>query len=178
MTATRAPSAGYVHGVETIGTFDDVVALAREYAPLYVRFSEGPAHDAQETSIDYEADVSLPGLAVSSLTPEPWWTRPDEDWVARRLCKYLDLQETDSDRRPWLLTGVVVGNGTDHEPLIGAVEPMGWVGPQAIEEAQRIYRERFSTVHEPDSPRRETGPAHGVSDNVTPDVPDHPRRSA
>jgi hypothetical protein len=126
------------------------------HAPLYVRFSDGPAADAEETSLDFEAKVTLPGLSVCSLTPEPWWTRPDEDWVARRLCKYLDLQEESTHRRPWLLTGVVVGFGTDHEPLIGAAEPVGWVGADAIETAKDIYRTRFHGVSDPVPADRET----------------------
>lgn len=137
--------------VETIDTFDELVEIARLRAPVYIRFSAGPGPDAEKASRDVEADVSLPGLPVASLSPEPWWTRPDEDWVARRLCKYLDLQQQaeppegqqEGDRRPWLLAGVLVGSGTDHEPLVGAVEAIGWVGHEAIEAAEAVYRSRF-----------------------------------
>ena len=150
---------GYGTSVEMIANFDEVVELARMRAPLYVRYSAGPARDAETPSHDVEADVALPGIPVASLTPEPWWTRPDEDWVARRLCSYLDLLEQDgngADRRPWLLTGVVVGYGTEHEPLIGAVEPLGWVGPDALESAKELYRTRFHGVEDPAGHRRES----------------------
>ncbi|GAA6527643.1 DUF6098 family protein [Intrasporangium sp. DVR] len=145
--------------METIDTFDEVVELARLRAPLYVRLSAGPGPDSEQPSRDVEADVALPGLPVASLTPEPWWTRPDEDWVARRLCTYLDLMGqagSTEGHRPWLLTGVIVGSGADHEPLVAATEPVGWVGPEAIETATEIYRARFHGVGDPTSPRRET----------------------
>jgi hypothetical protein len=145
--------------VEIIAKFEEVVELARMGAPLYVRYSGGPARDAEAPSHDVEADVALPGIPAASLSPEPWWTRPDEDWVARRLCTYLDPLEQDgngADRRPWLLTGVVVGYGTDHEPLIGAVEPIGWVGPEVLEEAKELYRTRFHGVDDPAGHRRKS----------------------
>ncbi len=145
--------------MEIIANFDEVVELARMRAPLYVRYSAGPARDAQTPSHDVEADVALPGIPAASLTPTQWWTRPDEDWVARRLCTYLDPLEQDgngADRRPWLLTGVVVGYGPDHEPLIGAVEPLGWVGPEVLETAKELYRTRFHGVDDPSGHRRES----------------------
>ncbi|ADU47000.1 hypothetical protein Intca_0452 [Intrasporangium calvum DSM 43043] len=141
-----AAPAGYKENVDTIATFDEVVELARLRAPLYVRHSAGPGPDAEHPALDIEAEVALPGLPASGLTPEPWWTRPDEDWVARRLCSCLDHVEQrgpDSDERLWLLTGVVVGSGPSHEPLIGAVEALGWVGPEALETAAEVYRTRF-----------------------------------
>lgn len=141
--------------METVESFDGVVDLATFHGPLYVRYSRGPAADAVEASEDAEAGVTMPGLSVTSLTPEPWWSRPPEDWVARRLCKYLDLQKDAPDRRPWLLTGVVVGFGTDHEPLIGAAQPCGWVSDEAVATAQQLYRERFD-VGDTTSRERET----------------------
>lgn len=142
---------GYGGEVETIETFDEVVELARLRAPLYIRYSAGPGEDAEHASVDVEADVALPGLPATSLTPEPWWTRPEEDWVARRLCTALEFIEPDradpdggsAERRLWLLSGVVVGSGPHHEPLIGAPEPVGWVGQGAVDAAKELYRTRF-----------------------------------
>ena len=95
-----------------IRDFDELVALVRETEPpLYLRYSKGPEHDASAgPSRDYEADVELPGLSVTNLSPEPWWTRPVEDWVARRICKYLELGQ-EEDRFAWLLTGAERGRG-------------------------------------------------------------------
>ena len=52
--------------------------------------------------------------------------------------------------------GVVVGYGPNHEPLIGAVEPLGWVGPEVLETAKELYRTRFHGVDDPSGRRRES----------------------
>jgi hypothetical protein len=45
-----------------------------------------------------------------------------------RVYKYLDLADDAPDRRPWTLTGEVVGNGAVHEPLAPACDRSpGWV---------------------------------------------------
>jgi len=143
-------------GMPTIDDFDELVAQAVAGPALYVRFSGGRTADAGGTSRDTEANVEMPGLSVCLLSPEPWWTRSAEDWVARRLCKYLDLQATSGQRRGWLLHGSECARGTDHEPLVRDVEPVGWVGDRAIDRAQQVYAERFF-VAPGSSPDRETG---------------------
>jgi hypothetical protein len=66
-----------------------------------------------------------------------------EDWVARRLCKYSELGE-EAQRFAWVLAGRVVGNGPDHEPLVDAVRPMACVSTVALDQAKRLYQERFA----------------------------------
>src|SRR5919197_2773194 len=105
--------------MHTIDDLAELVALVESQPNVYVRYSSGPGEDASSASRDYEADVDMPGLSATPLCPEPWWTRPSADWVARRVCKYLDLADGKPDRRPWVLTGEVVGYGPDHEPLLG-----------------------------------------------------------
>jgi hypothetical protein len=91
-----------------------IVALVERHGALYLRYSRGPASDAKDGhSRDYESGLELPGLSVTVVSPEPWWTRPVEEWVARRICKYDELD--DEERYPWLLTGELVGFGPDHE---------------------------------------------------------------
>jgi hypothetical protein len=80
---------------------------------------------------------------VTTLRPEPWWTREPIDWVARRVCKYLDLAQDDQRRRAWILTGTVAGYGPDHEPLISDAEPIAWLSEDLIEQAHQRYHERF-----------------------------------
>jgi hypothetical protein len=109
---------------------------------LYLRYSKGPTSDAKEgRSRDYESGLELPGLSVTVVSPEPWWTRPVEEWVARRICKYDELD--DEARYPWLLTGQAVGFGPDHEPLLQKARAVARVGPGALHEARRVYEERF-----------------------------------
>lgn len=125
-----------------IDDFDALVELVADYDQVFVRYSHGPDKDASR-SVDYEAGAEMPGLSVTNLTPEPWWPRPWADWIARRVCKYARLSDSEPDRRPWALLGRVVGNGPDHEPLVTDVRPLGWIGPRALREAERRYRDRF-----------------------------------
>jgi hypothetical protein len=123
-------------------TLAEVVELVAEHPTLFLRYSGGPSADRTRPSRDYEADLDLPGLSVTVVSPEPWWSRPLQDWVARRLCKYAELA-SEPDRFPWLLTGRVVGNGPDHEPLVDQTRPVARVSAQAMEEAVRLYHDRF-----------------------------------
>ena len=127
-----------------IRDFDELVALVRaSEPPLYLRYSKGPDHDVSGgPSRDYEAGVDLPGLSVTNISPEPWWSRPVEDWVARRICKYLELGQ-EEDRYAWLLTGTEKGRGPDHEPVVELVEAIGRLDDRVVEEARRVYEARF-----------------------------------
>lgn len=129
--------------MRTVDELDELTGLVCDHPELYVRYSHGPEHDASRPSRDYESGLDMPGLSVTPLRPESWWTRPAADWVARRICKYLDLARNEPDRRPWLLSGEIVGHGPDHEPLVASVTPVAWVGDAAVEQARRRYHERF-----------------------------------
>lgn len=127
-------------------TIDDLAELTRfvmSGAAHYIRYSMGPEQDAARPSRDYEADVELPGLPAASLAPEPWWPGPAIDWIARRVCMYLDIADKAADRRAWVLRGRVAGAGTDHEPLVTDVVPVAWLSGRLIEQARRRYHERF-----------------------------------
>ncbi len=87
----------------------------------------------------------MPGLSVATIVPEAWWTRPAEEWIARRLCQYEWLAD-EQDRFPWLLTGSVVGSGPDHEPLVADVEPVARVGRQALISARELYFAKFDVA--------------------------------
>ncbi|MDQ4085722.1 MAG: DUF6098 family protein [Actinomycetota bacterium] len=130
-----------------IDDFDELVRLVTEREHLYVRYSKGPAHDGDGPSHDYESGVDMPGLSVTPIAPEPWWPRPAEDWIARRLCKYEELGQ-EQDRFPWLLFGHVAGYGPDHEPLLVDVEPVARVGPKALSRARQLYDERFTVAQD------------------------------
>lgn len=126
----------------TVEDLTAIVELIERHGVLFLRYSKGPASDAKEgRSRDYESGLELPGLSVTVVSPEPWWTRPVEEWVARRICKYDELD--DEERYSWLLTGQPVGFGPDHEPLLQKARPVARVGSGALHEARRIYEERF-----------------------------------
>jgi hypothetical protein len=122
----------------------DIAEVVQAHGTVFLRYSRGPEEDLSGGhSRDYEADVDLPGLSVTVVSPEPWWSRPVEEWVARRLCQYAELGNAEG-RFPWLLTARVVGNGPDHEPLVDQVCPIARVAGTAVDEAVRVYRARFA----------------------------------
>jgi hypothetical protein len=127
--------------LDVVDDLDSVVELAEAHEDLFLRYSRGPEADRDRVSRDYEAGIDMPGLSVTPIRPEPWWTRPAREWVARRICKYRELNE--ADRFPWLLTGQVVGAGPDHEPLVDHVHAVARVGDEALREAKQCYQEAF-----------------------------------
>ncbi|MGW5289683.1 DUF6098 family protein [Rhodococcus pyridinivorans] len=128
--------------IPLITSLDQLADLATDPL-LYLRYSKGPAADAEDgPSRDYEANVTLPGLSATTLSPEPWWRRPVKDWVARRVCKYSELAE-EGGRFAWLLTGRMVGRGPDHEPLLVDVRPHARLSKGVLDEAKRWYEEYF-----------------------------------
>lgn len=131
-------------------TLDELEALVGDAGPIYVRYSEGPERDAHERSVDYESGLPLPGLSVNPLRPEAWWTRPVRDWLARQICQYRELQDEDGDRIAWVLTGRETGRGPDCEPLLADVAPMARLTPALVEEASRVYAERFDVGRGPE----------------------------
>jgi hypothetical protein len=129
--------------LDIIDRLADLVALLSPARPLYVRYSDGPTSDLMAPSVDYESGLTLPGLSVTVLDPPAWWSRPVEDWVARRVCKYAELLHGGGERRPWVLHAEVVGIGPDHEPLVAAAEPIAWIGETALAQSLRRYQQRF-----------------------------------
>lgn len=127
----------------------ELAGLLRPERPLYVRYSKGFEHDSQESSRDGESGLELPGLSANPLDPEPWWTRPVQDWLARQLCQYQHLRETDPERHAWILAGRCIGRGPDCEPLLTEVEHIADVSAILLKEAQERYDERFHAGRQP-----------------------------
>lgn len=116
---------------------------------VFVRFSKGPADDRDRRSNDYESGLEMSGLSVNRLQPEPWWTRPVDEWLARQLCNYVHLQEqSDDPRRPWILEGEIVAHGPDNEPLVAGFRPLAWLTRSLVEEAKTVYQERFDVAED------------------------------
>jgi hypothetical protein len=136
--------------VETVETFDDLVALLDRPEPVYVRYSYGPDADEDEASEDGESGLELPGLSVNPLNPEDWWTRPVEDWLARQLAQYLHLAEQNPGRFAWVLSGTMVGRGPDCEPLLCDVKPIARLTEPLLRQAVDRYHERFDVGETPE----------------------------
>jgi hypothetical protein len=121
----------------------ELAELVRMSSGMFVRFSAGPIADLAERSVDYESGLPLPGLSVNRLNPEPWWTRPEEDWLARQVCQYRHLTSRSSTHRGSVLIGTIVGRGPDDEPLIADFTPVAWLDQELIVEADARYAEVF-----------------------------------
>lgn len=134
----------------TLDTMYELESAMRRYPDLYIRYSEGPVADARGGSIDTESGLELPGLSVNPLQPERWWHRPIADWLARQLCQYRHLEQRDSDRYAWVLTGRTVARGPDCEPLITAVVPVARLSGELLSEAEERYRAHFDAGHGPE----------------------------
>jgi hypothetical protein len=131
-------------GLPVVHTLAEVAEVVRRRPGVCVRFSRGPRADGDEASVDYESGLELPGLSVNPLSPEPWWERPLQDWLARQLCQYAHLlDDADDERVAWLLTGEEVARGPDNEPLLADVVPVALLHRSALDEAQARYRARF-----------------------------------
>lgn len=117
----------------------ELTGLVERHRALYVRWSRGPGVDLAATaSIDELTGVVMPGLSANPLDIEDWWEdRSVELWVARRLYDYAHLpREKGRGVRPWVLTGRETGRGPDNEPLVTHVEPLCWIAPEVIEQAE------------------------------------------
>lgn len=132
-----------------IDSLEELAAIVHR-GRFFVRYSEGPDSDAGAGSIDTESGIPLPGLSVNPLTPESWWTRPLEDWLARQVCQYRELSEKNPDRFAWVLTGREVGRGPDCEPLLVEVSPLARLSRTLLDEAEQVYRSRFHAGRGPE----------------------------
>jgi hypothetical protein len=131
--------------VEDLGELE---RLVRANVGLCVRYSQGYEADSGSGSTDTESGLLLPGLSVNPLTPEEWWARPLRDWLARQICQYKHLTEKE-DRHAWILTGNCVGRGPDCEPLLMDIRPLGRLSDALLEEAERVYEDRFNARQGP-----------------------------
>lgn len=129
-------------GMPTLHRLEELIDLLEHDTRVYLRYSPGPEADAAHSSKDHESGLLMPGLSANPLWPPRWWTRPAEDWVARRVCQYL--RELHEGARPWVLTGREVDFGPDNEPLLADVEPIAWVADDLLREAHARYRDRLN----------------------------------
>ncbi|WP_220181951.1 DUF6098 family protein [Rhodococcus sp. AG1013] len=78
-----------------ITTLAELVALTASTHGIFLRYSSGPERDAADCrSLDLESGIDMPGLAVTPLSPEPWWPGSAEGWIARRLHRCCGLSNT------------------------------------------------------------------------------------
>src|SRR4051812_12388058 len=133
--------------IDSLGELEKVLAHS---APLFVRYSEGWEKDSEGGSMDAESGLELPGLSFNPLSPEPWWSRPVADWLARQLCQYKELREKNPRRIAWIAKGLCIARGPDCEPLLVQVEPMARLSETLLAEAERHYQQHFDAGRGPE----------------------------
>ena len=136
--------------IPRIGTLAELQTLLDGDPDLYVRYSEGYGSDREGGSLDTKSGLELPGLSVNPLRPEPWWTRPVTDWLARQMCQYKPLRDKNPERFAWVLRGECTGRGPDCEPLLVQVVPVARLAQSVLDEAERVYRQRFDAEKGPE----------------------------
>jgi hypothetical protein len=62
----------------------------------------------------------------------------------------LHLQQKDSDRIAWVLSGDIVARGPDCEPLIAHPEFIDQLSEGLLDEAWNVYRQRFEAGQGPE----------------------------
>ncbi|WP_314148745.1 DUF6098 family protein [uncultured Leifsonia sp.] len=122
---------------------DDIERLILEGPGLHVRFSRGFAADLEDGGIDGETGLELPGYAARPLDPEPWWTLPTVDWIARQLSRDPAPR---SGSFAWLLRGRIVGRDAYGEPLLADVEVVGRLADSLLAVAHRVWSARSGAV--------------------------------
>jgi hypothetical protein len=129
--------------LEVITTLEQLADLVAGDSPMYLRYFQGPGRGCCEGS-----QPRLRGRRDIAWTvghhdrPGTMVPRAVEEWVARRICKYGELAEED-DRYAWLLKGIIVGRGPDHEPLLTDIRPLARLSRAVLEQATLLYHERF-----------------------------------
>lgn len=137
---------GVPHIDPTVRDFSALCDLVDSYQMLFMRCSKGPEDDLRNGhSVDLESGEHLPGWIATILTPEPWWTLPTADWVARRVATFPSpLRQP--DEQIWVLLADLVGRGPRHEPLVDNMHFVAWLRPEALLEAVDHYTTHFD-VH-------------------------------
>jgi hypothetical protein len=76
------------------------------------------------------------------------WATPG--LLARQLCQYKQLQDKKPERFAWVLRGECAGPGPDCEPLMTYVVPVARVSQALLDEAERVYHQRFDAGRAPE----------------------------
>lgn len=138
--------------LDSLDSLASIARLVREHPAACVRYGADPRDQRDVGSVDTESGLRLPGLSVNPFGAEEWWSRPLADWIARQLCQYRHLaEESDDDRRAWVLTGRQVGRGPDCEPLLDDVEVLAVLDRRALDEAEDRYERNFDARKGPES---------------------------
>ncbi|MFI5977656.1 DUF6098 family protein [Streptomyces sp. NPDC051452] len=138
-------------GTPTSSSWASALLVLPGRSQLRIRLCAFRAGTRRSTSV---AGSRSRGLSPGRRPPPPG-TR--EHLGRRRLYGYCHLPRLKDPRtRPWLLRGRETARGPDNEPLVTAVEPLGWISDRVTTEACDIITEQpgqWGTVARAGTPR-------------------------
>lgn len=129
----------------TIATIDDLCQLVTDYGArgewLYVRHSRGPEADAamewvSTNHFNGSAESGLSVMELHDIVPRnvcERWEHGDRHFIAWQVAEYHHAD--DPAFHPYILTGTLLGKGSDGEPVVTAVTPVAYLDRRAVSEA-------------------------------------------
>jgi len=116
-----------------------IIEWAAQGITPYVRYSLGPAADKSERSRNHQTGEYEAGLAADNLlNPDGIWPAGDERYLRMQVASYASLLRTGIEGTyGWVLTGDLVGHGSDNEPLLRNITPLARLSDEMAEEVIR-----------------------------------------
>lgn len=131
--------------MQTIKTVDELAAYVKaQHAAgimVYIRYSNGPAADrAMGRSLNHVTGRREAGLSVGNLivTDAEWMMDEDQADYWRRHIASMVRSYSFLPGKPYILTGDVVGFGSDGEPLLANWRQVARMSPTVLAEADQI----------------------------------------
>ena len=132
--------------MNTLAQMADLLAIVEDLhnrgETVYVRWSRGPEMESA-ASVNYVTGQTEAGLSALAINGQDqgkreWYEAYPERWVAMQIRSYGFLRIKDSELRPWICTGTLVGLGGDGEPCITNVKPIAYLAPSLLAEAEEV----------------------------------------
>jgi len=126
--------------VKTVKSLSELMALIvdKEY---YIRYTSNISADIRRGySLNHATGQSESGLSVNDLfadTPEVWAGK-EKAFVAMQVADYSFMF---GGKRAWVVSGAVVGHGSDNEPLITNAQVIAEVTADCIAECKALWEE-------------------------------------
>jgi hypothetical protein len=115
---------------------------------VFIRYASDIAGDIKRgTSKNYANGETLPGISVNNLWDESRIRGlKDRGYIAQQVADYSFLmQQGVKGTRPWVLSGRIVGRGSDNEPLVGSgARVIGRLTPDTLDKLKAIANERHA----------------------------------
>jgi hypothetical protein len=120
--------------MRTINSFNEYKEEVKNQM-LFVRYSS-VIESGDAKSYNHQTGQVEAGLSVNNATVE--FAPNSEIWIAKQLVEYRYLTMGQPESKCWILTGDIVGRGSDNEPLVQNVQPVAIIGESVLDEARAL----------------------------------------